>query len=420
MPITNNQDSVALNTGNTKLSVGQRVWIEGETRVRLVSYVTGSAQRGWRALFKGIGSVPLGELRWHVVDATFNPEQASPAELEAAPSIGQERLETGTEPVLHSVSAPSPAAAEAPPDCGPVFDSYLAVHWSSLQKPKQGRDGVWWAELSAEGSLETHNPSTRLTAFEALRARLRTLSEAGARVLLCMDFALGFPRGFAAALGLEARPWLASWALFEARVQDEQAGRKWNNLYALAAELNLELERRGKERVFWGAPSRELSAGLGAERVASALEEQRLVDRLREASGLAWKLYGAPSHASKAILGIPYLHRLRFAPELADKTLVWPFETGAGLAECGKGNIVIAEAYAELPALRFEAEEVEQTAQGRKLLREEASLRGLVLALRQRDQEAALRGDFAGMAALPAAQLRAVLDEEGWILGLFC
>ena len=64
---TVNNDTGSLRTGDVRLEVGHKVRIEGETKTRTVTYVAGSPGR-FHAYFKHQGAVPLGQVRWSVLD----------------------------------------------------------------------------------------------------------------------------------------------------------------------------------------------------------------------------------------------------------------------------------------------------------------------------------------------------------------
>jgi len=65
---TNNDDNGSLFTSKLKLQVGQTIRIHGEAWVRTVTYVMGSDRKGWRACFRGQGSVPTGEVEWETAE----------------------------------------------------------------------------------------------------------------------------------------------------------------------------------------------------------------------------------------------------------------------------------------------------------------------------------------------------------------
>lgn len=64
---TTSEDTGSLYTGSMRVRVGDRLEIEGERRVRRVTYVMGSDRKGWYACFKGQGAVPRGRVRWRVL-----------------------------------------------------------------------------------------------------------------------------------------------------------------------------------------------------------------------------------------------------------------------------------------------------------------------------------------------------------------
>src|SRR5690349_6828367 len=104
------------------------------------------------------------------------------------------------------------------------FDAWLMVDWSASSTPKRGRDSIWWtlARWTKRGlRLErTDNPPTRAEAIQAIGERLARAVADGERVLIGFDFALGYPAGTAAALGLEGAPWRALWDEWSRQVRD--------------------------------------------------------------------------------------------------------------------------------------------------------------------------------------------------------
>lgn len=84
-----------------------------------------------------------------------------------------------------------------------MFDRYIIVDWSASNSPKTGKDSIWICDLGEAGDPVSTNPSTRRQAEEQLRELLIKAADRGERVLIGFDFPYGYPRGFAAALGLE-------------------------------------------------------------------------------------------------------------------------------------------------------------------------------------------------------------------------
>ena len=54
------------------------------------------------------------------------------------------------------------------------------------------------------------------------------------------------------------------------------------------------------------------------------------LSRFGNSTSLYWslRLYGTASVGSQTLTGIPRLHELRFALEFAQRSVIWPFETG--------------------------------------------------------------------------------------------
>jgi precorrin-8X/cobalt-precorrin-8 methylmutase len=122
----------------------------------------------------------------------------------------------------------------------PLFDSYVAVDWSAANRPKIGRDSIWWCVASRHARsislARVENPATRSEAHEQLGELLRALLREGKRVLVGFDFPYGYPAGFAAVLGLRAPAWHSTWKLLRELIQDRPTNA--NNRFDVAEELN--------------------------------------------------------------------------------------------------------------------------------------------------------------------------------------
>ncbi|HTO96194.1 MAG TPA: hypothetical protein VMK66_04040 [Myxococcales bacterium] len=288
------------------------------------------------------------------------------------------------------------------------FDAYLMVDWSASSRPERGKDSVWWCEGSWQrGRLRTGDPinsRTREEAMSALAARLRSLVAERRSVLVGFDFPLGYPRGFARALGLAGKPWRAIWDELSRLIRDDQPAFS-NNRFQVAAALNRRLQGKGP---FWGCPA---SAQCAALRMSKGrmpcvrLEEFRLAERRRPGPKSGWQLFYNGSAGSQALLGIPHLARLRDQPALSAASAVWPFETGPLLPPRvrGRARVVYAEVYPSLYAAVRRPGEVKDSAQVRALVRHFAA----------RDRAGTLDADFAAPAGAGDAW-----REEGWILGV--
>jgi hypothetical protein len=130
----------------------------------------------------------------------------------------------------------------------------------------------------------------------------------------------------------------------------------------------------------------------------------------RARSGTPFRLFGHGSVGSQTLTGIPRLHELRFAPDFAAQSAVWPFETGwANKAKWLPKNISIlhAEIY---PSIR-------------EPLEDSIKDRGQVLSMwqwaRDQDQQELLWSEFARPIEIGPGSPEdiAIQLTEGWILG---
>ena len=86
----------------------------------------------------------------------------------------------------------------------PLFDAYIMNDWSGGSRRRKNRqDAIWIAHGEIEDDLpQTESPSSRTEAIELIRALLHEWLTSRSRVLVCFDFAYGYPVDFAAALEL--------------------------------------------------------------------------------------------------------------------------------------------------------------------------------------------------------------------------
>jgi hypothetical protein len=156
-----------------------------------------------------------------------------------------------------------------------------------------------------------------------VRELLEQLMAAGRRVLVGFDFPYGYPRGFADLVAPGDGPaWRRAWGTLVGRVRDDPLNV--NNRFDVAAELNVD------GGPFWGCPAGQARDALTARRGISfphkGLQEFREIERVLSGVQSAWKLYGAGSVGSQALLGIPHVASLRDDPGLGLVSAVWPFE----------------------------------------------------------------------------------------------
>ncbi|MGA9276780.1 MAG: hypothetical protein WBV89_07490, partial [Ilumatobacter sp.] len=190
----------------------------------------------------------------------------------------------------------------------------------------------------------------------------------------------------------------AMWNLLTGWVVD--ADDNTNNRFDVAARLNARIgDGPGP---FWGCPPSRRTPTLTSTKVdPQPLEEWRRVEHELRRGGRrpfsAWQLLGAGSVGSQSLLGIPRLARLERSLVSGGRTVdVWPF-TAEGDP---MSDVVIAEVWPSLytlPALAGRVRDEVQVIETARLL--------------------AAHVRFAGIGSLEKGPRRAVLDEEGWVLG---
>jgi hypothetical protein len=293
----------------------------------------------------------------------------------------------------------------------------MAVDWSASSVPNTGADSVWWAIASWDGSrahLESGNCSTRAALVAWLCSELAGPLR-DRRTLVGFDFPLGYPRGFANALGYDgpsSEAFRFTWARVAATVQDSDDNA--NNRFAAAAALNAAVS--GGFGPFYGRPQR---ASADTVRTLSRtqrdhfefplrtkrgplLARRRLADDRANTSSSPWFIYGGGnSVGGQALVGIPRVLALRDA--FVDAR-AWPFETSARCPGRDEARIVLAEIYPSLFHQRDRA-----SAEVHDKLQVEATVRGFAAL------DAA--GELAALFAAPPDD-PAILHEEGWVLGV--
>lgn len=292
-----------------------------------------------------------------------------------------------------------------------LFQAYVMVDWSAAAKPSSGADSIWIGVLKRnvrfQLAYEAHNPSTRAEAEKILNNVLDELKRKDERVLLGLDFCLGFPRGTAAALKLKGdKPWDAMLGFVAKEVKDKPDNA--NNRFQVGAKMNRLMTN--SPFPFWGCPARDEQTMLSAKRPRDHgegdLPEFRYVDtRLKGASSI-WKLYYQGSVGGQSLTGMPMIKRMKDAR--GDAFRLWPFETGwrqLTPADLEGTEVVATEIYPSMWDARPQQGEVKDEAQVRATAQHFATLD-------EKNQLAQLFGP------LKEDQRRlAVEGEEGWALG---
>lgn len=299
-----------------------------------------------------------------------------------------------------------------------AFDAYVMVDWSSSAKPNTGNDSIWIAAGSwtsegfSAGAPENH--STRIEAVKRIAAFADSWRNEGLRVLVGMDFAFGYPAGFAKALGLDStiEPWRAVHEHISNNVIDNAENQ--HNRDGFADACNQAIEPKGPGP-FWACRRKAVTPHLTQQRLgvfdfpyAGALAEWRLTERRaaeRTVTQSVWKLNCGVSVGGQTILGIKHLHEM--ATALGARR--WPFDTGWTRPPAGQGAVWFAEIF---PSLVHYPEWDNEYAKRR----DRTQVQSCVRRAAEEDREGRLSKRFAEPTGLSVDQKRRVVSEEGWIL----
>ena len=210
-----------------------------------------------------------------------------------------------------------------------LFDFYIMVDWSGATRRRGMRADTIWI---AYGGIETENPTTvspfsPTEAIDIVHSVLDQQSRKMLRVLLCFDFAYGFPRDFSTALQTAtgktdaALPWLAAWQYLSEAIKDDEGSvlhRKptnRSNRFDVANTINsllsLSPEAAGP---FWCASPEEAYLYIPQSRPHQPfqtgqgflIQSLRFTDQ-RARSGTPFRLFGTASVGSQSLTGIPRL-----------------------------------------------------------------------------------------------------------------
>jgi hypothetical protein len=291
------------------------------------------------------------------------------------------------------------------------------VDWSAASKPATGADSIWIGALTPDSRLKlafkASNPPTRAKALEELTDLLGRCLKRGDRVLLGVDFPLGFPAGTSAALKLKGEPpWRAirDFLLKEMKDKPDNA----NNRFSLAAQMN----RRISEGPFpfWGCSKKDELTTLAIKKVREhgpkdiaeyRITEDNLADTRKVRPQPVWKIAYAGAVGGQTLTGVPAIERLR---EKFPALKIWPFELpfekldSEALADT---RIAVVEISPALVSPQVGASEI----------KDEAQVRSLAEWYAERDANGKLAALFAGEAKLSDSQKLSITQEEGWILG---
>jgi hypothetical protein len=147
----------------------------------------------------------------------------------------------------------------------PLFDHYIMIDWTGGNSRRVNRpDAIWVA--SGEGTATApsiDNPASRSEATALVLEKLKSVGSEK-HVLVCFDFAYGYPAGFGTSLvgePVSLPSWLGVWRYIQDRIKDD-LGRKLgnrpsnkSNRFAVASEINRVLTPEGGQSgPFWCLP----------------------------------------------------------------------------------------------------------------------------------------------------------------------
>ena len=242
-----------------------------------------------------------------------------------------------------------------------MFDTYLMVDWSAGRPAKSDKpkaNAIWWAVQRARSArtwADRHwsNRINSLVAFERTRSSairhvldfMKNEVDAKRRVLIGLDFAFGYPKGFAEAISTEVDTigdFLKEKFCLSGRDYIDHDDRAASDgRFAVARTLNKTLEKtlkgRRVEGPFWSVNEGEVHPKKGDPHKQDwPFEFKRLRSTDEHAPGAqpVWKVSGPGSVGSQALLGLPWLDVLRselrgMCRTNVSRCLVWPLDAVA-------------------------------------------------------------------------------------------
>lgn len=308
----------------------------------------------------------------------------------------------------------------------PLFDAYVFVDWSatnSAQSQQPTADAVWSGELIPQLKYQKEiYHRTRNDGAEHVTSVLVDHVKEKRRVLVGFDFPYGYPIGFGSALSLPpgAQSWWEIWAELADRVED--TANNINNRFIAAGELNA-IAGDGQAGPFWGCPVGTEIVNLqphspGFPFLATGgvlLQRLRLVETRLPGTQETWGLFGAGRVGSQALVGLPYVYKLRRHLELVRVSRVWPFETlFTQTPSVTQGPFVL---HAEIWPGVVDERVRELVNIAPELIRDRAQVRAMCEWAAELDDQDALGQFFTQPNGLNPQQVQACIEQEGWILG---
>jgi len=307
----------------------------------------------------------------------------------------------------------------------PLFDAYIFIDWSAANRAtphNPSADAVWMGQLVRHHCQEETYHRTRNDCISRLLSLLLNHVAMGRRVLVGFDFPYGYPAGFCHSLGFPSGPneWLEIWTELANRVVD--CADNTNNRFAVASTLN-GIAGNGRRGPFWGCPVKTTFSSLqscspGFPFSASngvSLGRLRLAEQRLRGTQETWKLYGAGSVGSQALIGIPHVYTVRHHAHLSRCSRVWPFETGFTASPAPtRGAFVL---HAEIWPGVVSGQTKQLLTADPSLIRDQAQVRALCQWAESLDDAGQLGQFFDRPHGLTAQQFQRCFQQEGWVLG---
>jgi precorrin-8X/cobalt-precorrin-8 methylmutase len=135
-------------------------------------------------------------------------------------------------------------------------------------------------------------------------------------------------------------PWRIVWQYLSKHIQDDlgakpgQQPTNRSNRFEVASAINAAVSGPASLGPFWCLFNAGVHVFIPQKKPAQpfvcasgSIAALRITDR-RAKSDTPFRLFGTGSVGSRVLTGIPRLHAIRFNPQFAGCSAVWPFETG--------------------------------------------------------------------------------------------
>lgn len=312
----------------------------------------------------------------------------------------------------------------------PLFDAYVMIDWSAANRRRGGKhDCIWIAHGPATADYPvTVSPASRTEAEQIIRSQVRLVLESNhGRVLLCADFGYGYPRGFASLLQQHAPdglpPWRSVWQYLAKQLRDDvgtKAGCKptnCSNRFEVASAINAAVSSPSARGPFWGLFKAGAHPCVPQNRprqpfacTGATIASLRITDG-RAKADTPFRIFGTGSVGSQVLTGLPRLESIRFDPQFARCSAVWPFETGWAPASGSWPDPAVRVLHAEIyPGMRAPLTDG---------IKDRGQVRAMWHWARDLDASNLLIGEFAIPCGIMSGSEEDIdiRTEEGWILG---